>query len=110
MKLIQKLRVFEVNGVSIKDYGKITLEENDMVSFVTENGKEYDFVAKEWGFYASPSINDRLVREGFKVALVTNTENKIFMMVVDENKIHSFEDYLINDNQKVICWLDEWFK
>ena len=45
----------------------------------TVDGKEYDFVAKDWGFYASPSINDRLVREGFKVALVSNTENKIFM-------------------------------
>jgi len=79
-----------------------------MISFQTKSNKEYDFVAKEWGFYATPSINGRLKKEGFKTALVMNEHKNIYVMAVEEDKIHLFEDYLEKDKQNLICWLDEW--
>jgi hypothetical protein len=103
-------RIFIVNGISIKDHGKILLDKDEMISFKTNKGKEHDFVAKEWGFYATPSINNRLTKEGFKTALVTNNCNQIYVMVVDEDEIKLFNDYLHKENQIVICWLDEWFE
>ena len=109
LKLLDKVREFVVKGVTIKDQGKIYLDENELVSFVTKSGKEYDFVAKEWGFYASPSLNDRLVREGFRSAIVMNKNNQIYLMVIEEERIDDFERY-INENtheQKVISWLEK---
>jgi len=104
-------RKFKVGNVEIKDFGKISLNENEMLSFKTSSNKEYDFTAKEWGFYASPSINSRVKNEGFKTALVMNEFNKIYIMVVEMEKIDKFKEYL-KDNQdnRVICWLDEFFK
>lgn len=111
IKLKKEPRVFEVKGVKIKDYGKIYLNKDEMVSFVTESGRECDFAAKEWGYYLGPSLNGRLRREGFKVALVLNKEGQLYVNAVEIDKIKSFEKYLkTNQNNKIICWLDEWIK
>jgi len=110
LNLKKEPRIFQVNDVEISDFGNIVLDLNDMISFKTESNKEYDFIAKEWGFYATPSINGRLKREGFKAALVTNECNKIYLMVVEKDKIDKFTGYLKSDNQSLICWIDDWFK
>lgn len=104
-------RKFSVGDIEIKDFGKINLNENEMLSFKTTSNKEYDFTAKEWGFYASPSLNSRLKKEGFKTALVVNETNQLYIMVVENDKIDIFKKYL-KDNQdnRLICWLDEFFK
>lgn len=107
---LQNPRVFTVKEHSIKDFGKIYLSENEMISFKTKSSKEYDFVAKEWGFYATPSLNSRLQKEGFKTALVVNEHNQIYIMVVENDKIPLFKNYLkTNQDNRIICWLDEWF-
>jgi hypothetical protein len=101
-------RKFKVNErVEISDFGKIKLDHNEMVSFVTESGKEYDFTAKNWGFYASPSINERLVKEGFKTALVKNTMGKYYIMVVENDKLKEFNEYLKIEENFLVEWLDE---
>jgi len=103
-------RKFQVNNTVISDFGNIVLDSDEMISFKTNSNKEYDFVAKEWGFYATPSINGRLVKEGFKTAIINNKYNKTYVMIVDRNKLDDFHRYLKNDNQSLICWLDEWFR
>ena len=95
------------NSIEIQDWGKLHLEANEMISLVNDTGKEYDIVAKEWGFYATPSINGRLSNEGFKTALVKNTFNKFYIMIVDKEKLENFHKYLKHDKQKLIEWLDE---
>ena len=108
LKLKGEPRVFEVKGVKIKDYGKIYLGHDEMVSFVTKSKRECDFAAKEWGFYLGPSINSRLKKEGFKVALVLNEKGQLYVNAVEKDKIAKFKKYLkTNQNNKVICWLDE---
>ena len=61
-------RIFNVgknNNISISDMGDIFLEPNEQITFVTENGDRHDFCRKNWGFYATPSINSRLINENF---------------------------------------------
>jgi hypothetical protein len=95
-------------GITIKDSGKIHLETDEMVSFQTKSGKEYDFTAKSWGFYATPSINGRLKSEGFKSALVKNGQGRVFLMTVEESKLEDFQKYLDDEEQEIVQWLDEW--
>ncbi len=107
----KKPRIFNVNGSDSKDFGKIILDENEMVSLLSDTGKEVDITAKSWGYYLGPSLNARLADEGYKAALVINQYNKIFLMIVDKAKIEGFKNYL-KDNQdnRILCWIDEWFR
>ena len=102
-------RVFRVgeNLIAISDCGKIHLEDNDQVTFVTASGREHDFTAKSWGFYATPSVNGRLIDQGFKTALVRNSSGKYYVMVIDKDKIHDFEDYLASEKNEIVEWLNE---
>lgn len=109
MNIIQNKppRTFTVKGIEIKDHGKVRLGDDEMVSFVTPTQKEYDFTAKSWGFYASPSLNGRLKNEGFKSALVKNDQGMVYLMTVDISKMELFNKYIQDENQEVIEWLDE---
>ena len=49
----------------------------------------------------------RLKEFGFKTALVKNSFNKYYVMIVDINHMDSFNSYLIEEKQIVIEWLDE---
>lgn len=101
-------RKFEDCGATINDFGKLCLRANEMVSIAAKSGKKYDITAKEWGFYLAPSLNSRMRREGFKVALVLNNENKLFVNAVDKDKVADFKKYLKSGNNgSIICWLDE---
>ena len=104
-------RTFTVNGCELKDFGKLSLSENEMVSLLSDSGKEVDITAKSWGYYLGPSLNARLADQGYKAALVTNQYKKIFVMIVDETRIQDFKNYL-KDNQdnRILCWLDEWLR
>ncbi len=102
-------RIFQVglHKITISDCGKIYLEPDEQVTFTTPSGKEHDFAAKSWGFYATPSVNGRLVDQGFKTALVKNPQDRYFIIVVDIEKISEFEDYLRAEESEVIDWLDQ---
>lgn len=102
-------RVFEASGIQMRDFGKIHLAADEMVSMVSASGKECDFAAKEWGFYLAPSINSRLRHQGFKVALVRNQQGKFFLNAVETDKLDLFKQYLqTGQDSEIICWLDEW--
>jgi hypothetical protein len=94
--------------MEICDYGKIELGPQEMVSFRSASGKECDFAAYSWGFYVAPSLNDRLKQQGFKAALVLNVSGKIFINVVEKEKLAEFQAYLVGQKSRVLSWLDEW--
>lgn len=104
-------RTFTVKGHKIHDMGKLHLNDGEMVTFVTDTDKECDFVAKDWGFYLGPSLNSRLKKQGFKTALVLNEQGQIYINAVEIDKMDLFLDYLKqNQNNTILCWLDEWIK
>lgn len=110
-KFKKKPRKFVVgkdSKVTISDFGKIHLDPDEMVSFITVSGKEYDVTSKNWGFYATPSLNGRLRAHGFKTALVKNKFNKYYIMLVEEEKVEDFFKYLNSEENFLVKWLDEY--
>jgi hypothetical protein len=96
---------FEVKVV-ISDCGKINLDPDEQVTFVTSGGREYDVARKSWGFYATPSLNGRLKNFGLRAVLVKNRINRFFVLLVEEGKEDLFLDYAAKEPLEIICWLD----
>jgi hypothetical protein len=94
-------------NIELKDCGKIKLDENEQITFITDKNKKYDVVSKNWGFYATPSVNGRLKNEGFKTALIKNPHGRYYIMIVDMEKMEEFNKYIEMEESKVIEWLDE---
>ena len=102
----RKFRVGKDRKIIISDYGQIQLMPDEMVTLINEKKKKYDIVAKNWGFYATPSLNGRLKDEGFRTALIRNLYNKFYIWLVEIGKENLFEEYLKNEQQQIVCWLD----
>lgn len=104
-------RTFTVNGAGIRDdihdCGTIALAPNEQVTLVTEAGGEYDVTRKAWGFYATPSMNGRLKNYSFKTALVENEAGRLYIMIVEADRMDLFEKYCRDDHQTVLRWFDE---
>lgn len=103
-------REYEVGlnkDIKIKDCATIKLESNEQVTFIDEDKREYDLCRKSWGYYATPSINSRLYKFNFKTALVKNSKDQYYVMLVEKDKIDDFNNYIENDQNELIEWLDE---
>lgn len=103
----RQFRVGLDQSIEVSDCGRVHLEADEQVTFVTPTGREHDFVAKSWGFYATPSINGRLAQQGFKTALVRNSQGRYYVLVVEEDRIEDFHEYLRIERQELCEWLDE---
>lgn len=102
-------RIFRVGPrkeIEIKDWGKILLSPDEQITFVTENAAEYDIVRKDWGFYATPSTNDRLVRHGFSTVVVKSTEDKFYIFLIEKGREREFQDYVAREGHTLVIWLD----
>ncbi len=104
-------RKFEVSGVGVKlmlsDCGRVALDADEQVTFTTVAGGEYDVTRKDWGFYATPSLNGRLKSFGLRAALVLSGFGRLFLMLVEKGKEEAFLAYVATDHQRILCWLDE---
>lgn len=103
-------RVFSVGSkqdIHISDCGRIYLEPDEQITFITKEDKEYDVTAKNWGYYATSSVNGRLKNMGFKTALVKNLHGLYYIMIVDLSKMREFKSYLNDENNEIERWLDE---
>lgn len=93
--------------IELRDCGRVRLEPDEQITFVTPDGREHDFAAKEWGFYVTPSLNQRLRAQGFKTALVRNSQGRLYVMTVAHDRMEAFDEYLRQERQQVVEWLDE---
>lgn len=96
---------FEVKRI-IKDCGRIELSPDEQVTFVTESGKEYDLTRKDFGFYATPSLNGRLKQFDLHAVLVKNRLDQFFILLVEKGKEALFDQYLKEEKMKVAAWMD----
>jgi hypothetical protein len=102
-------RVYHVGkNIPIMDCGTLALAANEQVTLVTESGAEYDVTRKDWGFYATPSLNGRLEQFGLRCVLIQNFVSKrYFVVLVERGHEDSFEAYLTNEgNLRIVHWLD----
>jgi hypothetical protein len=102
-------RVFEVGigeKIPLKDCGQMKLEPNEQVTFATPAGAELDVVQKEWGFYATPSLNGRLKDFGLRAVLVKSPGGKYYIWLVEKEKQAAFQKYLELEKHEIVSWLD----
>ena len=112
MELKKRNRFFFVGkNKKIKIYEKahISLEDDEQIVLLDENN-EYDVVKKNWGFYSTPSINDRLKKNNFRTFLVINSFKKIYIMIVNEKKIKLFKSYLKQEKNKILLELTNGYR
>ena len=107
MKIKKKNRKFKVGikKTQLVEKAHIFLKNNEMVTF-KNNKMEYDVVKKDWGYYATPSINQRLLKFNFKTCIIKNkTSKNFFILIVNKKKIENLNKYLKGENCSVVKWL-----
>ncbi len=102
----RRFKVGNAVKFDMKDCGSLALEHDEQVTFTTESGAEYDVARKDWGFYATPSLNSRLEGFGLRGVLVKNRLDRFFVLLVERGKEELFDRYLEIESLEVICWLD----
>jgi 2-polyprenyl-3-methyl-5-hydroxy-6-metoxy-1,4-benzoquinol methylase len=105
-------RIFSVgkNGeIKLSDCGKLNLNYNEQVTFVTDSNTEYDVARKDWGYYATPS-SARLSSFNLRTVLIRNfNTGRVFVLLVEKTKMPEFEKYLKDEDLEIITWLDDDF-
>jgi hypothetical protein len=112
MRFAEKLppRRFAVGNsdkIEIRDCGTLALESDEQVTLVTESGAEYDVARKEWGFYATPSLNGRLESFGLRGVLIRNMlTGRYFVLLVERGREDAFNAYMARESLEIVAWLD----
>lgn len=103
----REFKVGRAARITLKDCARVALEHDEQVTFVTQDGNEYDVARKSWGYYATPSTNGRLRDFGFRTALVRSAIGRYNVMLVERPRQAEFERYLQDEALAVVCWLDD---
>ena len=91
----------------MRDCERVTLGPDEQITLVTESGAEYDVARKEWGFYATPSLNGRLESFGLRAVLIRNTlTGRYFVLLVERGREDAFAAYMSQESLQVVSWLD----
>ena len=103
-------RLFEVGNAkkfNIKDCGLMRLEDDEQITFITNEGAEYDVAKKNWGFYATPSLNGRLESFNLRSVIIVNKiTRRFFLLLIERGKEESFKNYCNQESLEVVIWLD----
>ncbi len=92
--------------IELRDCGRVELEPDEQVTFVTEGGAEYDVTRKSWGFYATPSLAHRLPAMGLRPVLVRSPQERHYVMLVERGHEPDFAEYLRSEGHEIVTWLD----
>lgn len=90
----------------ISDCGTLELEPDEQVTFTTPKGGELDVTRKDWGFYATPSLNARLRDYGLRAVLVKNKVGRFFVLLVENGGEAAFDRYVVGEELVIVTWLD----
>lgn len=91
----------------MKDCGTVRLDADEQVTFTTGSGAEYDVARKDWGFYATPSLNGRLEQFGLRGVLIRNRgTGRYFVLLVERGHEPAFDAYCVQENLAIVAWLD----
>jgi SAM-dependent methyltransferase len=93
-------------AIRIRDVGRLALENDEQVTFVTGSGAEYDVARKSWGFYATPSLNGRLLDFGLRAALVGSHVGRYYVILVERGREAELQGYLDREGSRLARWLD----
>ena len=92
--------------IVISDVAHIELDANEQVTFEGPGGLEYDVARKAWGFYATPSLNGRLLDHKLRAVLARSPAHKYFVFLVEHGREPEFQRYLDSEGNAIVRWLD----
>jgi Methyltransferase domain len=94
------------NPLTISDCAHIELAPDEQVTFTTPAGAEYDVARKAWGFYATPSLNGRLLDFKLRAVLAKSPAAKYYVFLVERGREAEFQAYLDGEQNTIVRWLD----
>lgn len=102
-------RRFRVGDGSIElaHMADVSLAPDELVTFVSAGGTQYDVARKDWGYYATPSLNGRLPAHGLKPVLVSNSRQQLFLLLVEDGRQDAWRVYCRREGLAVVAWLDD---
>lgn len=109
LRWVEPVRRFQTGPggrVTIAEVALVSLEPDEQISLRTNDAREYDIVCKKWGYYATPSINARLKKFGWRTCLVLSSERRLYVMLVSEESRSEFDAYCLDQELSVVAWLD----
>lgn len=112
---VEPPREFEVGfrGAVLSHVANLELAADEVVTLVTPSGTELDVTRKEWGYYATSSLNGRLRDHGLRAALAVGMPRegqdaeRMYLLLVEEGQEEVFEAYLEAEGMRVAAWLDD---
>ena len=100
-------RVGHDRSIEIRHSADVELEQDEQVTFVTPSGTEFDVVRKQWGYYATPSLNSRLSDHDLRAVLVRGSRTgRMYVLLVERGHEEAFQEYIDWDGLRIVCWLD----
>jgi hypothetical protein len=87
----------------IKNNLKVCLNADEQVTFVIGDSK-FDVTKKDWGFYASPSIQKRCLNNGLKAAIIFQGKN-CYVVFVKKNKEKKFFSFIKKNKYNFLDWI-----
>ena len=103
----RRFQVGNADKFEVSDCGTLALAPDEQITLVTEAGAEYDVTRKDWGFYATPSLNGRLEGFGLRGALIRNLlTGRYFVFLVERGREDAFDAYRAAESLEVVAWLD----
>jgi hypothetical protein len=103
---VEPAREFAVGELRLRHVADVELEPDEIVTFRTASGTEYDVGRKEWGYYATPSLNRRAREHGLRGALAVNADGRATLLLVEAGREPAFEAYCEREGMRVVAWLD----
>jgi SAM-dependent methyltransferase len=92
--------------ITISDVAHVELAPNEQITFTTPAGGEYDVTRKSWGFYATPSLNGRLLNYNLRAVIARGPAAKYYVFLVERGQEPEFERYLAAEQNEIVRWLD----
>ena len=83
----------------------MSLGPDEVVTFVGDGGTEFDVVRKDWGYYATPSLNGRLPSKGLRPVLCASAD-RLYLLLCETGCETAFADYLTSQGMRAVRWLD----
>ena len=92
--------------ITISDVAHVELAPDEQITFTTPAGGEYDVTRKAWGFYATPSLNGRLLDFNLRAVIARGPAAKYYVFLVERGQEPAFECYLAAEQNTIVRWLD----
>jgi hypothetical protein len=101
-------RVGRAREVEISHCADVELDPDQQVTFTATSGSEFDVVRKDWGYYATPSLNGRLRDHGLRAVLVRgDRDGRMYLLLVERGREGAFDRYVDRHELRIVSWLDD---